>query len=320
MRTIRFESRQIPGQSVKNHFHLVIETTHNADGSRTTVEREFDQNGRVIKSSRGKSAGRGPNEARSENIVQRMEQTPKGFKVVSATVNLKNEVYYENNRIVKDKYYRFKSGSGNTMTTKFKEWYEFNYTYQNGKLIEQSARDEEQLVSKRQIEYEQGKPVRFKRFYKSKNGSMKMVVKQGFTPAHEVYFPPLTADYRPGDNISAFGDGTDEPLNQGNDHPYDATASEIDNTFINNGGASRGIVDTLEKTPKQTLSSESVVLDKETQALLNQIKMLANTNSRESITDAQVLHLALQQLVDEHREELKTLNQKHLESQQTMFD
>ncbi len=317
MRDIRFESKQIPGNSVSSHFHMIIETSYNGDGTRTTFEREFDQSGRVIKSSRGKSQARGPNEPRSENIVKEMRQNGNGFIVTSATENLKNEVYYENNRIVKEKFYRFKSGSGNTMTTKFSEWYTFDYTYQNGKLTEQLAYDKDVLRNKRVIEYQEDKPVRFKRFYKQKNAAMKMVVKQGFTPAHEEYFPKLMSDYRPGDNLSAFGDGTDEPVNEVYENPQ-STAYE--SPSYNHSGTSTGIVRKLETTPKLVLNDASVQLDKETQALLHQIKMLANANSSESFTDAQILHLALQQLVEDHREELKALNQQHLESQQSMFD
>lgn len=176
--------------------------------------------------------------------------------------------------------------------------------------------DGDEVRSKRLIEYEKDQPVRFKRFYKPSEASMKMVVKQGFTPAHEQYFPELMSDYRPGDNLSAFGDGSDEPLNDVQPAPQ----FESNESPAYSNGNSYGIVRELENTPKPPLSNESVKLDQETQALLDQIQMLTNSNSNDNITDAQILHLALEQLVAQYRQELKELNQKHLESQQSMFD
>jgi hypothetical protein len=246
-----------------------------------------------------------------------MRSNGDGFVVTSATENLKNEVYYEDNRIVQEKFYRFSSGSGDVQTTDFELWYTINYDYKDGKLVQQTGLDGDEIKSKRQIEYDGDQPVRYKRFYKQSNGSLKMIVKQGFTPAHEQYFPELTAAFNSGNTISAFGNGSNEPLSSSSDSPQSPV---YESPSYNSGASGNGIVRELESTPRQSLSSESLQLDKESQALLDQIKMLANANSTESITDAQILHLALQQLVDSHRAELKELNQKYLESQQTMFD
>jgi hypothetical protein len=315
-RVVRWESKTIPGRSQYEHFHKISENTFNSDGTTTSIDKELDANGRVISTGRGTSKTRTPQEPFDFNIVAQMSPTARGFMVVSATEDLKNETYYEDNRIVQEKFYRFKSGWGDVHSTEFAIWYTFDYKYNNGKLVEQSVLDGEDLKSKRQVEYEGRKPVRFKRFYKQSSGSMKMVVKQGFTPAHETYFPQLTGDYNAGDNLSAFGDGTDEPLNE----VYEAPQASVYETPSYSGSSANGIVQELESIPRQSLSAESLALDKESQALLDQIKLLANANSTENITDAQILHLALQQLVDSNREELKELNQKHLESQQSMFD
>ncbi|MCR9174195.1 MAG: hypothetical protein NXI10_16990 [bacterium] len=315
-RVVRFESKRVSGRTNYQHMHMIDEITHNADGSTTTLEKELDASGRVVKSGRSRSMGRLPVEVKKHSIVQSKSSTANGFMIVSATGGLKNETYYENNRIVQEKFYRAKSNWHDLERAVYELWYTFDFQYQNGKLVSQTVFDKDELKSKRLIEYEGDRPVRFKRFYKQSNGSMKMVVKQGFTPAHEPYFPKLTSDYRPGDNLSAFGDGTDEPLNEVNgQEPYEAHDSPAYNF-----DSKEGIVQELEKTPKFPLSGVSVTLDKETQALLDQIKMLANSNSTEHITEAQILHLALQQLVDQHREELKELNQKYLDSQQSMFD
>lgn len=315
-RQVRWESRTIPGRSQYEHFHKITENTFNADGTTTSIDKELDANGRVISTGRGTSKTRTAQEPFDFNIVAQMSTTTKGFMVVSAMEELKNETYYEDNRIVQEKFYRFKSGWGDVHSTEFALWYTVDYKYDNGKLVEQSVLDKENLKSKRQVEYEGGKPVRFKRFYKQSNGSMKMVVKQGFTPAHEIFFPVLTGDYSTGDNFSAFGGGSNEPLSE----VYEAPKSTVYHSPPHSGIAGNGIVQELESIPRQSLSAESLALDKESQALLDQIKLLANANSTETITDAQILHLALQQLVDRNREELKALNQKHLESQQSMFD
>lgn len=316
-RLIRFESKTIPGRTQYEHMHMIDEIKHNADGSRTTLEKELDANGNVIKSGTSKSAGRGPVDPEPSNIVSRMTQTSNGFMVLTQTGMFKYETYYENNRIVQEKIYRSNYGWNNIEISKYELWYTFDFKYKDGKLVEQLATDKDVLKAKRLVEYQGNKPVRFKRFYRQGNGSMKMVVNQGFTPAHEQYFPKLTGDYRPGDNLSAFGDGTDEPLTQVQENyqydEYDAPTSTYD-------GNDYGIIRDLENTPKLPSSGETLTLDRETQALLDQIRMLANSNSNESISEAQILHLALEQLVEKHRAELKELNQKHLESQQSLFD
>jgi hypothetical protein len=316
-RVIRFESKMIPCRWQHEHYHKIDEITHNADGTRSTLEKELDPSGRVVKQGTSRSMGRGPSVPDAPNIVSQMTQTSNGFMALTQTPMYKYETFYENNRIVQEKFYKATYGYNSIETSKYELRYSFDFKYDNGKLVEQIGKDKEELRSKRLVEYEAEKPVRFKRFYKKDGGSMNMMVKQGFTPAHEQYFPQLTGDYRPGDNLSAFGDGTDEPLNQVQTEPqYDAYEAPS----YSSSGNSYGIVQDLDNTPKPPLSGESVVLDKETQALLDQIRMLANSNSKENITEAQILHLALQQLVDQHREELKELNQKYLESQQSMFD
>ncbi len=316
-RTIRFESKRIPGRTIHEHWHIMRDITHNADGTRTSLEKELDANGRVIKSGTSRSKGRGPEEPATPNIVGQMTQTANGFIVLTQTPMFKHETYYENNRIVQEKFYKSNYGWNDINTSRYQLRYTFDFNYKDGKLVEQIGTDGEELRSKRLVEYESDKPVRFKRFYKEDAGSMKMAVKQGFTPAHEQYFSQLTGDYRPGDNLSAFGDGTDESLSQIQEEPQYNAYETPSNSNSSNG---YGIVRDLENTPKPPLSGESVHPDRETQALLDQIRMLANSNSTQNISEAQILHLALQQLVDQHREELKELNQKHLESQQSMFD
>lgn len=318
-RVIRFESKMIPARWQHEHYHKIDEITYLSDGTVSKQVKELDANGRVIKQGTSRSKGRGPCEPATPNIVSQMTQTSNGFIVLTRTPKYKHETMYENNRIVQEKFYKSNYGYNSMETSRYELKYQFDYKYKNGKLIEQVAMDGEELRAKRLVEYEGDQPVRFKRFYKQGSGSMNMVVKQGFTPAHEQYFPELTADFQHGDNLSAFGDGTDEPLNQVQSEPqYDYSPTETPSYSSENG--SYGIVRELENTPKPVLSGESVNLDKETQALLDQIRMLANSNSTQNISEAQILHLALQQLVDQNREELKELNQKHLESQQTMFD
>lgn len=315
-RITRFESKMIPGRTQMEHFHLINENTFLSNGMTSTLEKELDASGRVIKSGTSKRKSREPSKPYDDNIVAEMRSTAKGFVVTSASEELKSETFYENNRIVQEKFYRFQSGWGDVHSTEFKLWYTFNYEYQNGKLVAQSVLDGEEMKSKRLIEYEGTTPVRFKRYYKQ-NGSMKLVVKQGFTPAHEPYFPKLMPDYESGNNLSAFGDGTDEPLNEVYQSPYEDL---YETPVYEESIYSDGIVNALEQTPKLVGSGSMTELDQETQALLDQIRMLANNNSAQEITEAQILHLALEQLVERYREELKQLNQKHLESQQSMFD
>lgn len=317
-REIRFESLQIKGRTIPEHFHLIIQSTYNSDGTRTTSEQRLDANGRVIKSSRGKSAGRGPSEPYDDNIVGEMTSTSNGFTVTTASRNLKYVASFENNRLVEEKFFRFGSGTSDVRKITFELWYRAKYIYRNGKLVEQLMYDEADLTSKRVIEYEGNKPVRYKRYYRQ-NGTMKLMVKQGFTPAHEQFFPPLSQDYRPGDNLSAFGTGASEPTASSNDIIEQQSQLEESHVY-NEQPQGNGIIRDLENTPKQSLSGKMAALDAETQALLDQIHMLANSNSLETITDAQILHLALQDLVAKHRNELKLLNQKHLDSQQTLFD
>lgn len=315
-RSIRSESKSIPGRTQYEFRHIIDEYIHNADGTRTIKEKELDANGRVIKSGTGKGMGRGRVEPSKPNIVGRMTLTADGFVVLTQTGMFKYETHYKNNRVVNEKVYRSNYGWNNMEISRYELWYSFDHKYNNGKLVEQVAMDGDEVRSKRLIEYEKDQPVRFKRFYKPSGASMKMVVKQGFTPAHEQYFPELMSDYRPGDNLSAFGDSSDEPLNEVQPAPQ----FESSESPAYSNGNSYGIVRELENTPKPPLSNESLKLDRETHALLDQIQMLANSNSSDNITDAQILHLALEQLVAQYRQELKELNQKHLESQQSMFD
>ena len=78
-RSIRSESKSIPGRTQYEFRHIIDEYIHNADGTRTIKEKELDANGRVIKSGTGKGMGRGRVEPSKPNIVGRMTLTADGF-------------------------------------------------------------------------------------------------------------------------------------------------------------------------------------------------------------------------------------------------
>lgn len=323
-RVIRFESKMIPARWQHEHYHKIDEMTYQADGTVSSLKKQLDANGRVIKQTTSRSKGRGPCQPEKSNIVGKMTQTPNGFMVLTQTAMYKYETYYENNRIVKENFYKSNYGYNDIDMSRYKLRYTFDYKYRNGMLTEQVGMDGEKLRSKRLIEYEGGAPVRFKRFYRPNDGSMKMAVKQGFTPAHEQYFPELKRMDRSNSDLSMLGGGSNESADQMESAPQSSQNTEYDppsyQAPTDFSGTDYGIIEKLEETPKLSISSENVHLDRETQALLDQIRMLANSNSNQEISEAQIMHLALQQLVAQHRNELKELNQKHLENQQSMFD
>lgn len=311
-RQTRFEFIGYPGRSRNNFDHRVSEYTYAGSTTKNTEKiYEYDASGRILKQGTGYGNGSFQSPT-NENIVQDHSQGTTSVMIVSATNDHKNETYFVDGRMTEDVFYGFKSGSGNVFTTTYEMNYLVQNSYSNGKLTEQIIRDDNGPVVKRSLTYSGDTPTEMKTFYSTSVGSWSLVRKEKFKPALRQFFPALT-----GNNFTnTVATNVESPV-------ISATENESASSAVNTPqaiGTQNSLQQAVMMVQGDDGNSSTAEIDAATQRLLAHMLTIMNHEGANEVTEAELIELAMKELVEKYRNDLKQLNEAYLSSQQAMFD
>lgn len=311
-RQTRFEFIGYPGRLQIDFDHRLTEYTYAGTTTKNTQKNyEYDASGRILRQTVGSGNGSFQSPT-NENIVQDHSQGATSVMIVSATNDHKNESYFVEGRMTEDVFYGFKSGSGNVFTTTYEMNYLVQNAYSNGKLTDQIIRDDSGPVVKRSLTYSGDTPTEMKTFYSTSVGSWSLVRKEKFKPALRQFFPALT-----GNNFSnAVASNVESPVISAAENESASSAVNTPPSHTTSNSLQQAVM--LAQTNDG--NSSKAEINASTQRLLAHMLTIMNYNSTEKISEADLIELAMKELVEKYRNDLKQLNDAYLSSQQAMFD
>ncbi len=310
-RRVRFEYIGYPGQTGYTFEHRMSEYAYTGNGNQyVSLEYEYDANGQIIKQGKGKGTGSVESPS-DETIVQDHSQGTSSLMIVTTSNAFKNESYYVEGRMTEDVFYGLKSGNGNVFTNVYELDYLVQNNYVNGKLTEQIIRDDNGPVVKRSILYSDDQPTELRTYYSTSAGAWSLVKKEKFKANLRSFFPPLT-----GNNFTNITEapsaepviGTTPSVN----------ASSVSNVLVILSGTS--LQEAIDQSKSYDGASSSAEIDAATKRLLTHMMTILNYQNSGSVSEADLIQLAVKELVEKYRDDLKQLNDAYLSSQQALFD
>jgi hypothetical protein len=299
--------------------YLNMEVTYSYDYNqlrRNSVEKRFNSNDHEMTSHSGFSrVSQGYLNDETErgklinqrNRIRRLEKRSNGGNRIFETISEANksiQSYDSHGRLVEDQF--LMALGEDEFGPKYSEYYRFKFVYDiEGNLSTQYMTDDVGSSKEEKIEYSYnsyGRMVKEAIYKKLNNGNWKLMYSRKHGAVKAFYVPTIDESHQGHDYV-------EQPSQVVGNAAY--VSADLDDISP--------LIDQLTVDSDEVALGDAEMFNSDL-VKLRQLARVLSSQSNDEITEADLLKIALQLLIDKHRDEIRELNQEYLSEQAALFD
>lgn len=298
---------------------LNMDITYSYDYNRlkqTSTEKRYDRNDHELISHTGTSrvsqkyfneeTERGLLENQFNRITRTESRGLNGTRIfeISSQKNKSVLTFNANGQLIDDQFLMASGSNGSKPI--YKAYYRFKFTYgDDGKLNTQNMIEEMSDIIQSKIVYSynsSGKLIKESIYKRAENGTWNQMDTKLYAGNDPVFIPSISdLDFQDVSYVT----------------PIHAVSNPVSSQQGSN--ASSSLINKIAVASSISATDEAKMFDSDLVKLQHLARVL-NNQSDSNISEAEILRLALQLLIEEHRDEIKDLNDAYLSEQTSIFD